>query len=109
MTTVGLLNNTISLGKRDDYPMFSPLCDTYIVLDYCANQEQWGGIFESGELESMIDKILTNGISCSWGSEFYKMYTYEEDGSTKDWQISWRMYLTSVGSSIYWSQCNTGH
>ncbi|KAK5959906.1 uncharacterized protein PWA37_002977 [Arxiozyma heterogenica] len=109
MTQVGIWNgNNANLSKRANYPVYAPLCNAYMALDYCANQSEWGGIYKSGELENMLEEILTNDVDGSWVSDYYKMYTYEQDDKTQDWQISWRMYIASVGNNIYWSKCDTG-
>lgn len=110
MAPVGTLNgNCTSLSKRANYPIYAPLCDAYMALDYCANQSQWGGVYKSGELDNMLEQILNNGYTGTWVGDYYKMYTYEEEDETQDWQISWRLYMASVGNSIYWSKCDTGH
>lgn len=75
------LGNTTNLQKRENYPVYAPLCDAYMALDYCANQAQWGGVYRSGELQNMLREILTNDVDGSWISDYYKMYTYEQDGT----------------------------
>ncbi|CAL9737967.1 hypothetical protein MOSE0_N00144 [Monosporozyma servazzii] len=109
MAPVGrYLGNSTNLKEVADYPVYAPLCDAYMALDYCANQSQWGGIYKSGELQNMVRELLDNDEHGSWTSDYYKMYTYQQDGVSQDWQLSWRMYVASVGKSIYWSKCDTG-
>lgn len=109
MAVVGNSKNGTSLEKRADYPVYAPLCDSYIALDYCANQSKWGGIYQSGELQSMLEELLENDVNGRWKSDFYKMYTVDQNGKDEDWEISWRMYLAHTGNWIHWTQCDTGH
>ncbi|CCD25786.2 uncharacterized protein NDAI_0G00100 [Naumovozyma dairenensis CBS 421] len=97
-----------NLTKRD-YPLYAPSCSSYLVADYCANQSKWGGVYDSGEMENMLNEIYTNDFDGTWTADYYKLYTKEQDDKTQDWELSWRTYEAKVGNSIYWSQCDTGH
>ncbi|KAG0660673.1 hypothetical protein C6P44_003013 [Monosporozyma unispora] len=110
MSVVGNSNSSIGLMKRsNNYPIYAPLCDSYIALDYCANQSKWAGIYQSGELTNMLEELLQNDVNGGWKSDFYKMYTIQENGKDQDWEISWRMYLAHAGNWIHWTQCDTGY
>ncbi|CCF57656.1 hypothetical protein KAFR_0D00100 [Kazachstania africana CBS 2517] len=97
-----------TLAKRQDLPVYSPLCTGYIALDFCANQSKWGGFYTSGELENELNEIFANDVNGSWKANYYKMYTCEATCDTQDWEVSFRLYYASVGQFLHWTKCDTG-
>lgn len=99
--------NSTRLEKKN-YSLY-PMCSGYIGIDYCANKSQWGGIYASGELASQIDDMISNDIWGTWTSDYYKLYTVEQDGSTEDWQLSFKMYYSENSLDTFrWTHCDTG-
>lgn len=106
MSKYSMSNINITLQKRE-YSLY-PLCSGYYGVDYCANHNKWGGICASGELANQIDQIVKNDITSSWMADYYKLYTYEQDGSTEDWQLSFRVYYADAPlSTFHWTKCDT--
>lgn len=107
MTEYSISQNNSTLRKRT-YVMY-PLCTGYHGADYCANHQQWVGIYASDELSAQIDKIVRNDETGGWVVGYHKLYTIEQDGTSEDWQLSFRFYYANaVLSTFHWTQCDTG-
>nr|QQX23408.1 killer toxin [Saccharomyces paradoxus virus M1L] len=105
-STIAGVNMTLT--KRRDDPHEFPFCDGFIGVDYCSNHNSLGGIYGSGELDTMAHDLAYADSNGNNYVDFYKMYWVKDSGN-EDWLTSFRTYYTNAPSSaIHWSQCDTG-
>lgn len=109
-TTSQLGNETSAGFNKRQYTHYAPLCHGYLASDYCVNKNGFAGFYSSGDLQWELQQLFDNDEYGTWKSDYYKMYTYQQDGVTQDWQLSFKQYyVADDNAQIWYTHCDTGY